>query len=241
MAQTGDHFDTLAEHYDAEIPAHIRLHLLDKKTDAMGRHLATLSPPARTGLDCGCGTGHYIATLAGRGYEMSGFEYSAGMLAQAQKNNAAIADRLTLGSVTAIPHPDDSFDFCYTINVLHHLPGKEDQIAAINEMLRVTRPGGLVFLHDFDADNALARFYMTYIFPLTSRIDDDETEIWVSPKALSRHGFARARVAHVDRFTLLPNVTPRRGFSLATAVERALERMVRRKFGGHFMMVLEKT
>ena len=108
-------------------------------------------------------------------------------------------------------------------------------------MLRVTRPGGRVFLHDFDADNLLARLYMNYIFPLTSNIDDDETEIWVSPKDFSGRGFGQAFVRHIDRFTLLPNITPKFGFSVATSVEAFWERILRRRFGGHFMMVLEKT
>ena len=239
--QTAEHFDAIAAEYDAEIPEHIRLHLLAKKTGAILDQLSALSPAARTGLDCGCGTGHYMAEMSRRGYRMSGFEYSPGMRDQARRNNPALRERITLGSVTEIPHPEDTFDFTYAINVLHHLPSSAAQIAAVEEMLRVTRPGGMIFLHDFDADNPLARFYMTYIFPLTSRIDDDETEIWVSPKALSARGFDHAIVKHVDRFTLLPNVTPKFGFGAAISLEAWAERMLRRKFGGHFMMALEKV
>ncbi|MFK7941661.1 MAG: class I SAM-dependent methyltransferase [Paracoccaceae bacterium] len=239
--QTAEHFNTIAAQYDAEIPEHIRLHLITKKTGAMLGQLSALNPAAQTGLDCGCGTGHYIAEMSQRGYQMSGFEYSSGMLDQARQNNPELQERIKLGSVTEIPHPENAFDFSYAINVLHHLPSKAAQITAVEEMLRVTRPGGVVFLHDFDADNPLARFYMTYIFPLTSRIDDDETEIWVSPKTFAAHGFDHAIVKHVDRFTLLPNVTPKFGFGAATSFEAWAERMLRRKFGGHFMMALEKV
>lgn len=238
--ETADHFDAIAERYDSEIPEHIRRHLLAKKTDAILGQLSVLCPSAGTGLDCGCGTGHYMAEMSRHGYRMSGFEYSSGMLEQAKKTNPD-NDRLTLGSVTEIPHPGNAFDFCYAINVLHHLPSRAAQIDAVTEMLRVTRPGGLVFLHDFDADNPLARFYMTYVFPLTSRIDDDETEIWVSPRALADQRFEHAILKHVERFTLLPNVMPKFGFSAAVALETWMERLLRRKFGGHFMMVLEKT
>ncbi len=239
--QTAEHFNAIAAQYDAEIPQHIRQHLIAKKTGAMLDQLSALSPAAQIGLDCGCGTGHYMAEMSRRGYQMSGFEYSSGMRDQARQNNPELQERITLGSVTEIPHPENAFDFSYAINVLHHLSSKAAQIIAVEEMLRVTRPGGVVFLHDFDADNLLTRFYMTYIFPLTSRIDDDETEIWVSPKAFAARGFDHAIVKHVDRFTLLPNVTPKIGFEAATSFEAWAERMLRRKFGGHFMMVLEKT
>lgn len=238
--QPKDHFDDIAKRYDLEIPEHIRQHLLVKKTNAMLRHLSSGGSDVSTGLDCGCGTGHYIATMSRYGYQMSGFEYSSGMLDQAKNNNAEAQDRLSLESITDIPFPENAFDFSYTINVLHHLPSKEAQIIAVNEMLRVTRPGGLVFLHDFDGDNIFVRFYMDYIFPLTSKIDDDETEIWVSPKEFRRNGFERSHVREIDRFTLLPNVTPRFGFSISTALESFAERMLKRRFGGHFMMVLEK-
>ena len=239
--ETKDHFDVIAERYDSEIPEHIRLHLLKKKTDAMLAHLPRLGGGQKNGLDCGCGTGHYLMKMSRHGYQMSGFEYSSGMLGQAQKNNADIQDRLTLGSITDIPHPDSAFDFCYTINVLHHLPSKEAQIDAVKEMLRVTRTGGMVFLHDFDADNILARLYMDYIFPLTSKIDDDETEIWVSPKEFTTLGFNRSTIRQIDRFTLLPNFTPKFGFALFKSIESLGETIFRRRFGGHFMIAMEKT
>ncbi len=239
--KTRDHFDDIAGRYDTEIPEHIRLHLLGKKTGAMIAHLPAPGETTVAGLDCGCGTGHYLGELSRQGFEMAGFEYSAGMLDEAKKNYPDVRDRLTLGSITEIPHADRSFDFCYTINVLHHLPSKQAQVDAVTEMLRVTRSGGLVFLQDFDADNFLARFYMDYIFPLTSKIDDDETEIWVSPKAMVKQAFDHSVVKQIDRFTLMPNVTPRFGFGLSKSFEALGERLFRRRFGAHFMMVLEKT
>lgn len=48
-----------------------------------------------------------------------------------------------LGSGTAIPVRSDSVDICYSSNVLEHVDAPE-QMAA--EMVRVTRPGGTVFL-----------------------------------------------------------------------------------------------
>ena len=239
--KTKDHFDGIAADYDAEIGAHIRLHLLEKKTDAMLAHLKSRQVWGVTGLDCGCGTGHYIARLADHGFQMSGCEISEGMLLQAKRNNPSAHERLRLGSIMQLPYPNGVFDFCYAINVLHHLPSEGAQIHAINEMLRITRAGGLVFVHDFDGDNPLVRFYMDFIFPLTCRIDDDETEIWVSPKTFRTRGFAQATVRQNDSFTLLPRVATRIGFGLLKAVEAFGERLLQRRFGAHFMVVLEKT
>jgi SAM-dependent methyltransferase len=44
---------------------------------------------------------------------------------------------------TALPFPDDCFDGCLASETLEHTPGYESAIA---EMVRVTRPGGLLFV-----------------------------------------------------------------------------------------------
>lgn len=237
---TQHHFDEISDRYDSEIPEHIRLHLLQKKTRAMLNRMQGQIAPGARGLDCGCGTGHYLGAMAAQDYRMAGIEYSQGMLDQAIANNPAHADALTFGSITEIPHPDASFDFAYTINVLHHLPDLDHQITAVTEMLRVTRPGGLVMIQDFDADNPAVRFYMNVIFPLTSNIDDDETEIWVSMRQFRKLDFAKARWRSSESFTLLPNVMPRLGFGAAAWAERLGETLTARKFGAHFLMTFER-
>ena len=108
-------------------------------------------------------------------------------------------------------------------------------------MLRVVKPGGLVFLQDFDADNPLVRFYMNVIFPLTSTIDDDETEVWVSPRDFRKTAFEGGRFDMIDRFTVVPNFTPVWLFPLARRLEAGIEALTRLSFGAHFMMVYEKA
>nr|WP_275261627.1 class I SAM-dependent methyltransferase [Jiangella aurantiaca] len=48
-----------------------------------------------------------------------------------------------MGSGMALPIRDDAADVCYSSNVLEHVP---DPWSMAEEMLRVTRPGGVVFL-----------------------------------------------------------------------------------------------
>lgn len=241
MNSTRDHFDEIADRYDSEIPEHIRLHLLERKVEHMHAVLAGHLPSTASGLDCGCGTGHYVREMARLGYRMTGFEFSEGMRAQATLTTRDVGCEIGSGSITEIPHPDGSFDFAYAINVLHHLPDKAAQFAAVDEMLRVLKRGGLAFIHDFDADNPVVRFYMNTIFPLTSRIDDDETEIWISPKALERHSFRDGTFVATTKFTLVPNFAPRALFTAFRALEGAAERITGNKFGAHFMTILTRT
>ncbi|OLT26742.1 SAM-dependent methyltransferase [Nocardiopsis sp. CNR-923] len=47
------------------------------------------------------------------------------------------------GSALALPLRDGSVDVCFSSNVLEHVP---DRVRMADEMVRVTRPGGLVYL-----------------------------------------------------------------------------------------------
>jgi ubiquinone/menaquinone biosynthesis C-methylase UbiE len=88
-------------------------------------------------LDVGCGTGHQLARLRERGFDVTGVDGSAEMLAHARQRNLGVA--LHLADVEALPFADGSFDVVISIEVLRYLP---DETAAIGELARVLRPGG---------------------------------------------------------------------------------------------------
>src|SRR5262249_44941782 len=66
-----------------------------------------------------------------------GVDLSPGMLERARKRGLRVSE----GSATALPFADASFDVTCSFKVLAHVPDVEK---AIEEMLRVTRPGGHV-------------------------------------------------------------------------------------------------
>ena len=70
--------------------------------------------------------------------------------------------RVDVGDVYALDAPDDTYDVVHAHQVLQHLA---DPVAALREMRRVCRPGGLVAVRD--ADYAT----MTW-FPETAGLDD---------------------------------------------------------------------
>ena len=89
-------------------------------------------------LDCGCGTGSNLGLLAPHGRSM-GFDLSDGGLAIARKAGRAVAK----GDVTSIPIASNSCDVVASFDVLQCV---SDDRAALREMARVTRPGGVVVL-----------------------------------------------------------------------------------------------
>jgi SAM-dependent methyltransferase len=98
--------------------------------------------------DVGCGTGALSAAILDRyaPASVTGVEPSEGFLKTAQQN---IAGRATLrhGSATAIPLPDAAVDYTVSGLVLNFV---DDQPAAIVEMSRVTRTGGVVAAYVWD-------------------------------------------------------------------------------------------
>lgn len=113
--------------------------------------LPALVPGTRL-LDVGCGPGSVTIDLAARiePGEVVGVDSSAAVVEIAQKAAAdAGADNVTFQVADAygLPFEDDAFDVVHAHQVLQHLT---DPIAALREMRRVTRPGGIVALRDAD-------------------------------------------------------------------------------------------
>jgi SAM-dependent methyltransferase len=95
--------------------------------------------PGSTVVDVGGGPGHFTAALRDRGARCYLFEPdSAEMLSRgAAPSGAVIADGYWL------PVRDGGADICLSSNVLEHV---RDPLGLIDEMVRATRPGGVIFL-----------------------------------------------------------------------------------------------
>lgn len=112
--------------------------------------LAVLASDRASVLDVGTGPGVLLRELARRRLDLrlTGLDLSADMIAAATRNLAPIGERATatVGDVTALPFPNDSFDLVTTSFSLHHW---DDVDAAGPELARVLRPGGRVVVYDF--------------------------------------------------------------------------------------------
>ena len=103
-------------------------------------------------LEIGCGTGDYARVysgLVGPGGKVLGIDYSATMVDEARRRAAGLGGRLEFrqGDAHRLDLPDSTFDRCISNIVIQHLA---DPRRAIAEMVRVARPGGLVFAAEQD-------------------------------------------------------------------------------------------
>lgn len=99
-------------------------------------------------LDLGCGPGHTALALAARGCEVVGLDLAAPMLDHARRlaaERGLQSVRFERGDVEALPHPRGAFDRVTSRFSAHHYPEPQ---AALREVARVLRPGGLFLLSD---------------------------------------------------------------------------------------------
>ncbi len=101
-------------------------------------------------LDVGCGPGTITAEMADRvgpGGAVLGMDAAADVVSLASDAHVRANLSFTTGDVYAIDVADDSFDVVHAHQVLQHLA---DPVAALREMRRVCRPGGIVAARDSD-------------------------------------------------------------------------------------------
>jgi len=103
-------------------------------------------------LDIGCGPGTISVGLAKMvpDGKVIGLEYAPDVL---EKARAIAADKgvqnieFVTGNVHALTYPDATFDVVHAHQVLQHLG---DPVQALREMRRVTKPGGIIAVRDYD-------------------------------------------------------------------------------------------
>lgn len=98
-------------------------------------------------LDFGCGVGRVSRVLAEDASAVVGVDVADSMVARARELNAD-QDRIEFLRVDGrrLPFDDDGFDGAVSLMVLQHSPPAV-QVAALAELVRVVRPGGVLVVH----------------------------------------------------------------------------------------------
>jgi ubiquinone/menaquinone biosynthesis C-methylase UbiE len=150
-------------------------------------------------LDVGSGTGEDARELAAAvapGGRVVGVDHSPEMVAEARRraDGSGLPIQFVPGDARALDFPDRSFDRTRAERVLIHL---SDPAAAVREMVRVTRPGGLVVVSDLDGETIFVNSSNQALTRgLIRGITDDLTSGWVGrrlPRYLVEAGLEDVR------------------------------------------------
>ena len=128
-------YDTIAPHFD-QTRRHQYL--------AEFRWLEKLVSPGQELLDVGCGSGRLLEFLSGVTY--TGIDLSPQLIRLAQEQHPECASQFQVADMHALPFSDASFDRVVAISSLYHSPNRAFRQRVLREIFRVLRPGGAVFL-----------------------------------------------------------------------------------------------
>ena len=151
-------------------------------------------------LDLSCGAGwatRLLAKSVPRG-TIIGVDLSDQMIAHARESSKQFKNiGYRVGSAEQIPAEDNSFDKVLSVEAFYYYP---DQDRALNELRRVLKPGGNLFiLINLYKDNAYSlRWVKELAVPVHARSESEYLEL------ITRHGFTRAAARRIPD----PSPTP---------------------------------
>ncbi|WP_171055265.1 class I SAM-dependent methyltransferase [Nonomuraea sp. KC401] len=114
--------------------------------------------PGERVLDAACGSGNATIACARRFAQVTGLDFSATMLEDAQRRMAAerVSARLMEADIEDIPLPDADFDVVLSAFGAMFAP---DQKRTAAELLRVCKPGGRIGLASWTAGGSLGGLF----------------------------------------------------------------------------------
>ena len=223
------HFDRIAKQYNASLPSYVVAHYLEKRVAL----LQSLVPPPGPVLDVGCGTGLLAWKLTAAGYQIVALDASLGMLHEVPPD--APVERLQ-GSATHLPFSDAAFPAVITAATLHHIADPPLVAATLEEMVRVTAPGGAAVIWDHNPRNP-------YWPLLMRRVPQDEEDTRLIPleEILGVLHQTEGCSVRFTRSGWIPDFAPPWSLPALKVLENVLERLPGiSSFSAHNVVVVRK-
>jgi len=226
---TTDTFDRFSTVYDTLIPQHIAGHYLERR---VGFIQASAAGPLM--LEVGCGTGSIAHRLTGQGFRVIGLDASLGMLKKAFEKHLPLLQ----ADSTTLPFPAGQFDTTFCIAMLHHLaPTRETVRKTLEEMVRITRPGGTIMVCDHNPLNPYWKIFMRQL-----PWDKDVERLVPCHEIVQILAASGVRIMETSRRGWVPNFLPRGALRWAGPLEKILEAIPLIKYlGAHNIVVGRKN
>lgn len=117
-------------------------------------------------LDVATGTGQQAFAFAKRGYNVIGIDIAESMLEIAQKHNKDGLVRFEVADATRLRFDENSFDVSCISFALHDMPLLIRE-KVLQEMVRVTKPNGIIVIVDYDLpSNKIGKAWIYYLTTL---------------------------------------------------------------------------
>lgn len=123
--------------------------------------------PGKVGLDIGCGFGRHIYNAAEFGAEMVGVDVSIAIDASRRNTQHLANVHLVQADLYHLPFREGSFDFVYSIGVLHHLPDPE---AGFQCLIPLLKHGGAVFIWVYSKSRPVVNLLIEHTRAITKQL-----------------------------------------------------------------------
>jgi ubiquinone/menaquinone biosynthesis C-methylase UbiE len=190
-----DHFDEFAEDdrwsklYDEQKDPIVAYNFL-RRQDRVEELCGDIAQPGATALDIGCGTGILAPFFVAKGCAYHGSDIAEQMIQQARERVPSDRATFSVGDVEGgLAFPDGRFDIVTGLGLLEYL---DDLDAALDEIVRVTRPGGSIVV-SVPQSRCLNHIATTLLSPIV-------TNVWAAVKRLRGMKSKRHDIYH-RRFT----------------------------------------
>ena len=153
-------FNSFYQDYDAWYQTQMGAFVHKVETDALW---SLLEPqPGMKILDASCGTGNQSLELAAHGCKVTGIDIAPNMLDQATKKLCArgLAAEFQLMDCTKMEFANASFDAAISVAAFEFIPNPQ---AALREMRRVVKPGGVVVIGTIVRGGEWANLYSSQV------------------------------------------------------------------------------
>jgi SAM-dependent methyltransferase len=130
-------YESFADQFDSKMNMY---DMRKRLTVIFDELLGTEALGGKTLLDAGCGTGWFSKRAAERGALVTSMDLGDKLLSEVAKK---CATNRVIGSILAIPFPEDTFDYVISSEVIEHVP---DPFKAVAELHRVLKPGGTLVI-----------------------------------------------------------------------------------------------
>lgn len=133
--------------------------------------LKKLNKDARV-FDVGCGTGRFLLCACRKGFRCSALDASPDMVDEAKRVTEDFPDvDFYVSDAASIPLEDNTFDLTFSIRLLNQTGTDQQALAIVSEMLRVTKPGGLILVE-----------FVNYFRPRFRQKPAEKRDVYLKPK-----------------------------------------------------------
>jgi SAM-dependent methyltransferase len=105
-------------------------------------------------FEAGCSTGYHLRLMVqwgARPQDQAGIDINGEAVRYCREHSPEI--RVHEGSAAKIPEGEATFDLAFAFTLFSSVPDEETSAAIAQEMFRITRPGGLIVVHDMRRRN----------------------------------------------------------------------------------------